>query len=237
MAVRRAAARGRKAKRSFKKSYKKRFYKKKGSSLSKFKDVVSFGMGFPKKAMVTHKYFENVQLLSLTGSPATYQFCANDMYDPNLTGTGHQPYQYDQLATMYNHWHIIGAKITVKLVPYTASQAAAQVSIYQNDDTTPLSTDPVVQAEYAGSKYRVLTANSTDSVNTMVFRYSAKKTYGGSILSNTSLQGSVTASPSERTFWTISLKALDGSTTVQYFVNVKAEYTAVWSELKEVAQS
>ena len=176
-------------------------------------------------------------MLSTTGTPATYQFAANDMYDPNFTGTGHQPYQFDQLAALYNHWTVIASKITIKLIPYTSSQPAAQLSCYQNDDTIPLSTDPMVQAEYAGTRYRVLTANSTDSVNTIVYRFSAKKTFGGSVLSNTTLQGTGSASPSERTFWTMSLKALDGAATVQYFVNIKAEYTAVWSELKEVAQS
>lgn len=215
----------------------RRVRKNKAKKLNRFRDIVPLGLGFPKRSIVTHKYFENVQLLSTSGIPATYQFAANDMYDPNFTGTGHQPMNYDQLCLLYNHWHVIGSKITIKFIPYDNAQPAAQVSCYQNDDNTPLSTDPMVQAEYAGSRYRILSANSTDSVKTIVLKYSAKKTHGGNVLSNTSLLGTVGASPSERTFWTIALKALNGSSTASYFINIKAEYTAVWSELKEVAQS
>lgn len=35
-----------------------------------------------------------------------YQFNLNSIYDPDLSGTGHQPYGFDQLATVYNRYRV-----------------------------------------------------------------------------------------------------------------------------------
>ena len=44
-----------------------------------------------------------------------------DCADPNHTGVGHQPLYFDQLMTIYNHYIVIGAKITVKFTAYPAT--------------------------------------------------------------------------------------------------------------------
>lgn len=57
---------------------------------------VSLGLGFPKIVKMTHRYFENATLVtSAGGTPAFQRFRANGMYDPNQTGTGHQPMFYE----------------------------------------------------------------------------------------------------------------------------------------------
>jgi hypothetical protein len=36
----------------------------------------------------------------------------NDLYDTNLTGTGHQPYGYDQMVGFYNRWRVDRVRLT-----------------------------------------------------------------------------------------------------------------------------
>ncbi len=40
-------------------------------------------------------------------------YSANGLYDPDVTGIGHQPRGFDQIKTMYDHYHVLQSKITV----------------------------------------------------------------------------------------------------------------------------
>lgn len=51
------------------------------------------------------KYQQNVVI---TGPGCLeYQFNLNSVWDPDLSGVGHQPYGYDQLAAIYNRYRVI----------------------------------------------------------------------------------------------------------------------------------
>ncbi len=63
-------------------------------------------MPFAENYRVRLKYCDKVQLTT-TGSVNTavaYTFRLGSLYDPDYTGTGHQPYMYDQLTTIYNKY-------------------------------------------------------------------------------------------------------------------------------------
>ncbi len=42
-----------------------------------------------------------------------YQFRTNSLFDPDLTGVGHQPYQFDQLTLMYSRYIVYGLKYSI----------------------------------------------------------------------------------------------------------------------------
>ena len=48
-------------------------------------------------------------------------FRANDLYDPDYSVGGHQPLGFDQLATLYDHFVVVGSKIRVSPVQLTTS--------------------------------------------------------------------------------------------------------------------
>lgn len=45
------------------------------------------------------------------GGGNTYRL--NSLYDPDLTGAGHQPYGYDQISALYRRYLVRGVKITI----------------------------------------------------------------------------------------------------------------------------
>lgn len=61
------------------------------------------------------KYSETFQLSTGTaGVMGTQQVMTlNCLYDPNVTGTGHQPYGYDQLVTLYKAYKVNAVKVTL----------------------------------------------------------------------------------------------------------------------------
>lgn len=57
------------------------------------------------------------------------------MYDPDLTGFGHQPYFFDQLTDIYSHYVVIGSKIKISGAVDTGSNQNVNLNLsaYYND--------------------------------------------------------------------------------------------------------
>ncbi len=70
------------------------------------------------------RYFERITLstTSSVNTASVYSFRLNSLYDPNYTGTGHQPYQFDQLTTIYNNYRVERADFKVVFIPDFATQ-------------------------------------------------------------------------------------------------------------------
>lgn len=69
------------------------------------------------------KYMDNFQFTtSATNNLTSNQaFRANGIFDPDYTGAGHQPLGHDQWNTFYNHYLVVGSKISVTMVPSVAT--------------------------------------------------------------------------------------------------------------------
>lgn len=78
--------------------------------------------GMPTYMDVKLVYHENLTLNVAIGSYTVYQFGANDCYDPNTTGVGHQPLNYDQMAALYQKWCVVSSNIVVR--PITSNAPA-----------------------------------------------------------------------------------------------------------------
>lgn len=73
--------------------------------------------GFPDTLRTKLHYCDVVQLAASAGAPGIYQFRMNSLFDPDYTGTGHQPQWFDQLAAVYATYRVYAAKITATFVP------------------------------------------------------------------------------------------------------------------------
>lgn len=186
---------------------------------------------------ITHRYCQTFNNVSSTGVTAVQRFRTNGMYDPDQTGTGHQPMFFDQLAALYNHYVVIGSKITVKCVPSTSTTVPQFVGVNINDDSSlPGGVDVNTINEQPDSVFRQI-AYAPDKPITITRKWSAKKRFGGSILANTELQGTPTTDPTEQSFFTLYNVAVDGASNVGCWMTVTIEYIAIWKELKDVGGS
>lgn len=74
----------------------------------------------PAKMVVPMTYCSFVDITSNVGAFAVYDFAANGLYDPDLTGTGHQPYGFDQWTAFYTKLTVKRSRCVVKAVGITA---------------------------------------------------------------------------------------------------------------------
>lgn len=164
--------------------------------------------------------FKYVQAFNMNpgavGLPSYHVFRANSLYDPDLTGTGHQPRGYDQWCPVfYNNWVIVGAKITVRFVSTgetTIKENTYMVGITLSEDTV-VPSSAMDEMEKAKSSYRTLT-NSGSSGKAMVSKgYSAKKFWKQKdLLGDPNQRGVYNANPSKTARWTVWAAPFDGAT-------------------------
>lgn len=197
---------------------------------------VNLGRSFPLRANITHKYVETFSHSCSAGVYGSYKFVCNGMYDPNLTGTGHQPYYFDQMAGIYDHYTVTKSTIRVTCVPTTSSGAPMIVSLFTNDDSTvvPQTTDNAAEA-FKGSFKHVAQGVSEPTI--LYSTWDAVAMFGPNPLANDNLQGTVSTNPGEQSIWCIGIQSLDATSNAFGYFTVEINYTATWDELKDILSS
>ena len=199
--------------------------------------TVNLGKAFPMKIQITHRYSALLTVTSTAGAVTTYKFACNGLYDPDLTSSGHQPYYFDQMAALYNHYTVLTSSITVSAVPTTATQNSMICALAYNDDTTVGNAGLVqYQIEQPGGKYALL-ANGCNQPQIMRGSFDAKKIFGGDPMSIKEIQGTSAANPTEIYCYILTMQTCDGATTSNALYVVDMQFTAVWDELKDVTAS
>lgn len=151
------------------------------------------------------KYVDKITLNPGVSTSATYSFRLNSLYDPDLTGTGHQPIGFDQLVgVFYNHYTVLGARIKCTFVSASdsATAGAAVVGIELSGNATPTTAIPDLY-EQGRSKMKVLTSNVANQKVTVTHNCSVKKFLGQNPLDEDANAGSDSSNPSELIYFHI----------------------------------
>lgn len=199
------------------------------------KSLVSLGLGFPKKTLTTHRYASTANVTSTSSAIQTYRFSANGMFDPDITSTGHQPLYFDQLSAIYDHYVVLGSKITLKV--YNDSSEESICALFKNDDTSTTNTSVMGIIEQGEASWCAIPPDSKEQVFTLTQSFSAKKTYGGSVVNNDKMTGTAIANPTEQTYFDFVVQCPKAvtSSTVRFVCVI--EYFAEWTELKDIDSS
>jgi len=190
---------------------------------------------FPARTTRMLRYSTNFTLSSASGVVASYVFSANGLFDPDITGTGHQPMGFDQLMLSYNHYTVTRAKITAVFRNTTSSNPTVSISIQPGP--TPITV--IDQTLEFGMLYRdVLEMKGVSgSVKTLDAGCSIRKVQGVSdVVDVTDLMGSATANPAEQTYFCVQMwdtSAITGSCIVDVII----EYKAIFLEPRVLSQS
>lgn len=195
---------------------------------------------FPQSFMTRHRYCTQFSLnVPVTGNAVSHVFSANSLYDPDVTGVGHQPLGFDNLAAIYNHYLVKGAKITIRGISAndSAVDGALMVGITLDSDETTLSgVDDVI--EQGNTAYKLM-PNKGNGQLLLSKTFSAKKQFGVKDLEDApAMHGRSGGNPTERQYfrvWAAPLVA-GADALIQYF-HATIEYTALWTEPKDLAGS
>lgn len=118
----------------------------------------------PDRFLTTLNYADNI-LQTTTTAPASYMFVLNDIYDPNYTGTGHQPLGRDQWALFYSQYRVLSVDIDITMSNTTSYSVLAGYMLKTDISVT---TDMNTAIEKPYSKILVVPPIDTASSNNVL---------------------------------------------------------------------
>ena len=122
--------------RRYKKYRKKLFGKKKKKFIPKYKTktwILRMPRIMPDRVMVVMNYREFFNMTNVSGV-GTQVFSMNSIFDPNVTGGGHQPLGHDQWANFYSNYEVKSSRITINILPLDTN--VCRFSIFPSESST-----------------------------------------------------------------------------------------------------
>jgi len=196
------------------------------------------------KRLVKLKYHDGVVLVgSVLGAPSTQVFSANGMFDPNITGVGHQPRGFDQIMPLFQHYTVISSKCTatfmpVRDIPAFADSLAVVASVVLRRSAVVLSDQRGVLEDR--NVTFVGTGNSISAEAVRISRGFNPKTFIGIShpMSEANLRGNAATNPTEESFFHVSMVPIGFATSAgTWQVSVDIMYIAVFTEPRQPVES
>lgn len=192
---------------------------------------------FPAWTVKKLRYSTTFSLTSTLGVVSSYVFRANDLYDPDFTGTGHQPMGFDQMMLWYNHFTVLSSKLVVTCKNSAFTTPA--VSLRVDGDSSAITViDRIV--ELGGCVMNTLGQTGSSALTCKLsLDVDIAKLQGISRVALTAdpdLRGNAAAGPLENTYYHIQTWNTAGTTsTIQFDVII--EYLAHFAEPRDQTQS
>lgn len=198
------------------------------------RQIPSFGFSY----RATLRYHDEVNLGTCSATPASYVMAANGLYDPDITGTGHQPMGFDQLMAFFQHYCVLSSNIRVQFRCGDTTQLF-RCAVAVNRGTSALTSwnRLVETGDTVYGANASLPINSgpipiwyCNRVNIADFQHVAN------MLDQDDLRGTASANPATAISYTL-YTAGDASTASVTLASVTIEYDAMFTEPLQVAQS
>jgi len=194
-------------------------------------------MGLSLTHICSLRYVETTTLTPSGTTPGFYVFSLNGLYDPNITGVGHQPLGFDQLMTLYDHYFGLKAKVHIQWMnDSTFTGALVGYSITDtNAITTPLSNrleNPWTRSVPVND---VASPPIQQTVTIDLAEFFGRKI---SDLEDTTLRGTSTGNPADQAYLIVWSQLVNsGASALNVDIVVTIEYYAAFTEPKDLASS
>lgn len=197
--------------------------------------------GVGKSKIIKMKYCQQISLNPTAGAKVVNVFVANGMYDPDATGTGHQPLGFDQWMTFFDHYNVLGAKITMEYISDTGAPVTpCYFGILLSDDGVSVlaksNIEHLLESRQTTHKVGVGGDNASSKKLKAVKYFSSKKFFGRNPV-QTDLKGSSITNPSEKAFFECWAASVNGNDPVYANFLVTIEYIAKLTEPHGFPQS
>lgn len=195
---------------------------------------------FPARYQCKHTYSETITLTTGTAgvSPAEYSFRLTSLYDPNLTGTGHQPYGFDQVTVLYARYLVKHVNVIIRMTTNAsaAGEVMASYGIRGVNDfqiTTGWTSDQFTENPQFQTQIIQFGASSqnTREARISIQPWSIMGTSKQSYMTNLDQYGSLNnTNPTLCPLLVLNVSSPGGTAGDKVYFNVVIMYSAEWSE-------
>jgi hypothetical protein len=200
--------------------------------------------GFQDSSRVKLKYTTLTSGSTSTVTGICHTFRGNDVFDPDFTGVGSQPYNFDDWAVQYARYRVWGS--TIEVIPTCVSGSnyltlAYQYVVLPKRASTVVDTHVEIEDAMVMpySHYGIRSGNTANipptdakihgSMTTMRIMGLTKMEF----LGGDDYAAAVTTNPAAPWFWTIAFHNLDGSSTCNIYYRVIITYDVEFYNRKE----
>lgn len=180
------------------------------------------GIGFPDHFYTNLVYNFGGYHIQATTAVGNLLVAGNSAFDPDKTGSGHQPLYFDQLTTLYTRYRIRESQI---LISISQATQASLVSLTPTiDSTTPANLQDAEETPYNMVMINPTTVYANSLSNTM----DTSTIWGvppSTITSDDLYQALVSTDPTRIWYWKIQTTTYDGTTNMDLWLNVRVEYS------------
>ncbi len=186
---------------------------------------------YPPKCIKTLRYASgHIGLSSTSGVVQTQVFSLNGPYDPDITGTGHQPMGFDQMMQFYNHYCVLRTRCVCRFGTATGNYGTGCLRV--DAATTPI-TDIERIMEFGGNVTTGLEANGAFGANKVLSLDADIARLQGitpsALMADNQLRGDVASNPAEQSYLHVQLWNAAG-VTVTCNIYVMMEFDTLFME-------
>lgn len=183
--------------------------------------------GFPDTMTTRLRYSTYLTLTGGIGVVSGNVYAANGIFDPDITGIGHQPLYRDVYAGIYDQYVVLGSKIVVRYSPLTAVPCIVGINGDDDSSTTANLETLLEQSNGVHCTTGALGAEPSTLVNT----FSPLKNFGVAVKDDGSSATPQSSNPSELWCYKVWAISADAITATSCVVQVDIEYTVKFTEL------
>lgn len=199
------------------------------------------GTLWPERMFTKLKYTEILAFTSTAGAITDNVYKANSLFDPNNTGTGHQPLGYDQISVWYARYRVFGSKITLRCYQTgtgTQNALTGTVSILSSSSATPSSVGTTIAERDAGVTRTVGAGGSTLNVLSASARAGTPRgETPAKVRNDPNYEAGIGADPTTLTYWLVYYSTADQATTSVCNMNIDIEFDCEFFSRIQPAQS
>lgn len=200
--------------------------------------TVKINRPFADNKIVKMRYCDNITLdAGAAGAGVLHRFNANSVFDPDLTGTGHQPLGYDECAVLWTHYTVLGARMRVMATTNADSTAPMMLTLQLTSSPGSLPSITTFIEQKRGSYTIIGRGTGGASKGVVTCNYSGKKHFGVKDLNATTQKAVFGASPSDEALFELGVQALDANDPSPIHCLVVIDYIVQMSEPKLLSQS
>lgn len=191
---------------------------------------------FPPKYRCMLRYQTKFNLTSTTGAVATNVFSANGLYDPDITGTGHQPAGFDNMMLSYEHYTVTRSRCSA-IFQASTTNVYPTVAVSLRAGATP-GTNAEQNIEDGNIAFdRIHPVNVGRSMCEVHMNADIAQFCGlHDLLDNDDYRGTISANPAEQAYFHVQTWSLDLTSSTQ-IIEVILEFEAWFTEPRNLTQS
>lgn len=190
--------------------------------------------GFPNSIITKLRYCTYLDLTGTGGVVQANIFAANGIFDPDISGGGHQPLYRDTYAGIYNHYTVIGSKITVTYAPAVATLPHYIGITGDDDSSTSTNLETLMEQNNAVS---TMVGGAGSHPVTLTSTFEPLDAFGVDTKDDGSSATAVGSNPSELWCYKVWAIPADVATLSHCYCRIEIEYTVKFAELTTPTQN